>query len=299
MIVAAPDYAKDNAVRLASNLGCNYTLISTRYFPNGEVLARVNEVEKLRDVDRIILFFPTYPNTNDRILMLFESLEAIRHYIPGSKLELVIPYFSYSRQDKRFLDGEALTLKLIIDFISVFDISRIYIFDIHSLESFKKYAKKLDYIHISLLHKLFEYIKNIHEIDNAILVAPDEGRLNTVSDIAEKHSLDYTYLIKERDRYTGKVTMKPGEEIDFSKYNSAIILDDEISTGGTMALSSSYLKKNGVDTIIAAASHLLLISGADKKLFNSGVDFLYGSNTILNPYAVLYIEDILPEYIKD
>ncbi|HEW93450.1 MAG TPA: ribose-phosphate diphosphokinase [Thermoprotei archaeon] len=299
MIVAAPDYAKDNAVRLASNLGCNYTLISTRYFPNGEVLARVNEVEKLRDVDRIILFFPTYPNTNDRILMLFESLEAIRHYIPGSKLELVIPYFSYSRQDKRFLDGEALTLKLIIDFISVFDISRIYIFDIHSLESFKKYAKKLDYIHISLLHKLFEYIKNIHEIDNAILVAPDEGRLNTVSDIAEKHSLDYTYLIKERDRYTGKVTMKPGEEIDFSKYNSAIILDDEISTGGTMALASSYLKKNGVDTIIAAASHLLLISGADKKLFNSGVDFLYGSNTILNPYAVLYIEDILPEYIKD
>jgi len=299
MIVAAPDYAKDNAVRLASNLGCNYTLISTRYFPNGEVLARVNEVEKLRDVDRIILFFPTYPNTNDRILMLFESLEAIRHYIPGSKLELVIPYFSYSRQDKRFLDGEALTLKLIIDFISVFDISRIYIFDIHSLESFKKYAKKLDYIHISLLHKLFEYIKNIHEIDNAILVAPDEGRLNTVSDIAEKHSLDYTYLIKERDRYTGKVTMKPGEEIDFSKYNSAIILDDEISTGGTVALASSYLKKNGVDTIIAAASHLLLISGADKKLFNSGVDFLYGSNTILNPYAVLYIEDILPEYIKD
>ncbi len=299
MIVVAPDYAKDNAVRLTSNLGCNYTLISTRYFPNGEVLARVNEVEKLRDMDRIILFFPTYPNTNDRILMLFESLEAIRHYAPDIELELVIPYFSYSRQDKRFLDGEALTLKLILDFISGFDVSRIYIFDIHNLESFKKYATKLDYIHISLLHRLFEYIKNVHEIGKTILVAPDEGRLNTVSEIAEKHSLDYTYLIKERDRYTGKVTMKPGEEIDFSKYNSAIILDDEISTGGTMALASSYLKKNGVDTIIAVASHLLLISDADKKLFNSGVDFLYGSNTILNPYAILYIEDILPEYIKD
>jgi len=294
MIIIYPDYVSSGASYLADKLGIESVEVKTRTFPNKEVLVRISDVEKIKGVDKAILYFPTYPETNDRIMHLLQTLEVVSYYNDSAYKILISPYLSYSRQDKRFLEGESLSLKLYLDILCHLGLNHIVVFDVHNLDSFKKYVC-CDYTHFSLFTPLVEKIIKIHDMDpkKLILVAPDMGRLETVEELSKHFGSDYMYLEKSRDRYTGEIIMKLPEEIDLTRYDYALIIDDEISTGGTMSSAINHLKRVGAKTVIAAAIHLLLVSNADDRLFKAGVDYLYGTNTIYNPYSILDIEEIL------
>jgi ribose-phosphate pyrophosphokinase len=128
------------------------------------------------------------------------------------------------------------------------------------------------------------------------LMAPDKGRWDTVNMIAKALDLPSGYIMKIRDLETGTVSMK-GIVGDLRPNIPVILLDDEISTGGTMALATDYLKKQGINRVQAVATHLLLVKDAEKKLFNSGVDNIFGSNTIPNKYAILEVEPYIAKEI--
>lgn len=115
MIIAAPDFSFERAGKIAINMGVDSIEIATRIFPNGEVLARIMDTS-LVDGSDVLLFHPTYPETNYRLFLLFQSVEALKYY-GAKKVMTVIPYLSYSRQDKRFLEGESLSLKLFLDIL--------------------------------------------------------------------------------------------------------------------------------------------------------------------------------------
>jgi len=299
MILLAPDFMSDRGKLIAENLGIPFSIINTRIFPNGEVLARINDVKLIQGDKKIILYFSTYPDTNNRIFLLLESLESIRYYSPESEITLVTPYLSYSRQDKRFLEGESLSLKLYLDILKSLDVNRLIVFDVHSEDSFRKLIS-IPYINITLFNELVTKVTKIHGLNSNeyILVAPDEGRLETVRSIAKNLGSEHTYLKKFRDRYSGKIKITVPDNVTSPKdFKYSIILDDEISTGGTMAAVARYLKNIGVNRVIACAIHMLLINNADERLFRSGVDYLYGTNTVENPYSIVFIEDLIPKYI--
>jgi len=299
MILLVPDFMSDRGKLIAKNLNIPFSVINTRVFPNGEVLARIDNVKSIQDYNKIILYFSTYPDTNNRIILLFESLESIRYYFPESEVTLITPYLSYSRQDKRFLEGESLSLKLYLDFLKNLNVNRLIVFDVHNIDSLKKLIS-IPYTNITLFNELVTKVIKIHGLNSNeyILVAPDEGRLETVRRIADNLGSEYTYLNKFRDRYNGKIKITVPDDVASPKdFKYSIILDDEISTGGTMAAVARYLKNIGVSRVIACAIHMLLINNADEKLFQSGVDYLYGTNTVENPYSIVFIEDLIPKYI--
>ncbi len=287
MIIAAPDFSLERAEKIAKNLGVDSIEIATRVFPNGEVLARLSDTTMVNGND-VLLFHPTYPETNDRLLLLFQSVEALKYY-GAKKVMAVIPYLSYSRQDKRFLEGESLSLKLFLDILHVIGVDTLISFDVHNASALKKYAKtKIETL--SLYNDIIRYaVESLIGDREFILVAPDKGRLDIVRRLAKSFSCDYTYFIKERDRYTGEIVVK--EAGDIEKVDTAIILDDEISSGGTMAKVAKRLKESGVDMVVAAAVHLLLVNNAVDRLYNAGVSYIIGSNTIDNPYSTIEIED--------
>lgn len=295
MIVTAPDFSEKGGFKIANYLNLKFVVINTKKFPNGEVLAKISQPDEIKNED-IILFIHTYPNTNERIMLLLQSMEALRHY--GAKqIHLVIPYLPYSRQDKRFLTGEALSLKLLTDLLEELKVDTLFTVDVHSIEVLKTYAK-FDVNIISLFEPLAKKILNelCEEKANNILVAPDEGRLNPVKRLAKKLSVPYTYFTKKRDLYTGEISIKPVDERTEADY--AIMIDDEISTGGTMSEIAKILKRNGVKHVIAGAIHLILTDKAIERLYQSGVDYIVGSNTIENPFSIIESEYFLAVELK-
>ena len=293
MIIVAPDFNKEGGEALANRLNRELMLIYTRKFPNEEVLARLEDPSRVKN-KLVTLYFPTYPNTNNRILLLFEALDSLNYY-DAKDISLILPYLSYSRQDKRFLEGESSSLKLFLDILHFLNVNKLISVDVHNEEAVRKYAK-MDVFIVSLYEELVrKIVNNIVNGKEFVLVAPDEGRVSTVSKLAEIFSSKYIYFEKERNRYTGDIKMKPVGQLPKSGY--AIIIDDEISSGGTMAKAANYLKQSGVKTVVAAAIHLLLVGHAEERLFSSGVDYIAGTNTIANPFSILDVEDFLVDAV--
>ena len=293
MIIVAPDFNKNGGEKLAHNLNMELMLVYTRKFPNGEVLTRLQDVSRIKN-ESVILYFPTYPDTNNRIFLLFETLESLNSY-NANNISLILPYLSYSRQDKRFLEGESLSLKLFLDILSFLNVNKLISIDVHSEDAVRKYAK-IDVNILSLYKPLIrKIVSDIVGDKEFILVAPDAGRAPVVAELADIFSSRYIYFKKKRDRYTGNIKMEVVGDLPIYEY--AIIVDDEVSTGGTMAMAADYLKKAGVKNVVAAAIHLLLVNHAEERLFSSGVDYIVGTNTIINPFSIINIEDFLTTII--
>ena len=300
MIILSLSSEIEWGIRLSKYLNSQVVEIYSKTFPNGEVLSRISNPKLIKEND-VILYIRTYPDTNNKLFLLFQTLEALNHYMSRS-VTLIIPYLSYSRQDKRFLEGESLSLKLLMDILNMLRVDNLITIDVHNEESLRKYAKNIRVYVISLYDQLLQQLlksfrgRKIDESD-IILVAPDKGRLNVVSRLAEKFSLDYIFFEKYRDRYTGRVSINPPSNIP--KVNNAIIIDDEIATGGTIASVAKYLYDNGVKNIYALAIHLILVNNATEKLLTSGVKHIVGTNTIINPHAILEVEPYIANTIKE
>jgi|Deesub1362B_J571_1020462.scaffolds.fasta_scaffold00003_512 ribose-phosphate pyrophosphokinase len=292
-IIIGSEKSSNRILKLAQLTGYRYLLYKERVFPNGEVLVYVENPKAFRN-NAVHIFIETYPDTNSQIIKLLELLEIVNHY-GVDNITLMIPYLSYSRQDKRFRPGEPITIKMLIEILNFYKISRLISFEVHNPQVIYKYA---DFtftnlsIGVDLVKKVIDSLGN----SEVFLMAPDKGRWDTVNMIAKALDLPSGYIMKIRDLETGTVSMK-GIVGDLRPNIPVILLDDEISTGGTMALATDYLKKQGINRVQAVATHLLLVKDAEKKLFNSGVDNIFGSNTIPNKYAILEVEPYIAKEI--
>jgi len=296
LLVLYPEFNRDNATKLANILGVDASEIYIRIFPNGEVLVRLPEIDRIKN-DDVIVYFPTYPDTNNRLIMLFQTIEALRYY-RANTITLVMPYLSYSRQDKRFLEGESLSLRLLLDILSTFGVDRLVTINPHNEEAVRINARNIDVIIMDVFTPLVnKVLANVRYDGNLILAAPDYGRCDTVKNLADEFGLDYICLKKLRDRITGEVLLQKDVDINLAGA-SVVIVDDEISTGGTVAKAAKLLKNDGAKSIYAAAIHLLLVGDAADKLYSSGIEAIFGTNTIENPYILVDIEPILAEVFR-
>lgn len=275
----------------------NICEVEERIFPNGEVLIKVEDNCLL--TPPIMIVSKPYPDVNVNLVKLFQVIDAL--YGAGLKGEVTVifTYLPYSRQDRRFRYGEPLSLKVLLDILENMGVSRLVSFDVHNVSAVSKMFKG-SFIGISILPVIIEKVLKKLDNGNILLVAPDEGRKPTVKSLSYRYGLDYIVVTKYRDRMTGEVTFN-FEDVSFSPgdYGSALIIDDEISTGGTMAGVASFLKSKGVVNLYAVATHLFLVGDAEKRLFKSGLTNIFGTNTVSmdDRYSVLNIESFLPSVI--
>jgi len=274
MYIIGGTASKSVAKELSKSLDAPLARIILKRFPDDELYVCISD-----DVsgENVIIVQTTYPDPN--IVELFLLQDAARE-AGVKKITTVIPYFGYGRQDKKFEDGEPISAKAIANLIGV-NADEVITVDPH-----KKHI--LDFFSIpasscSAVPELAKYLKK-KNID--LVLAPDKGALDRAKQASTLIGCDFDYMEKTRiDSMT--IEIKP-KNLDVQNKNVAII-DDIISTGGTMAKSISELKKHGANKIFAACTHGLFAGGAIKKLSSAGCDEIISTDTIKSEFSKVKI----------
>jgi len=254
----------------------------SKRFPDNELYVRVLDNIKGKD---IIVVQTTYPDPN--IIELFLLQNAVEE--AGAKsITVVIPYYGYARQDTKFQDGEAISAKALANLISL-NADKVITVDPHKehiLDFFSTSAYSC-----SAVPEIAKYLGE-KEID--MILAPDKGAVNRAKKASKIIDCDFDYMEKTRIDGT-TVEIKP-KNLDAQNKNVAII-DDIISTGGTMAKSIKELKKQGAKKVFVACTHGLFADNAIKKLSTAGCDEIISTDTIINDYSKVKIAPAIIELI--
>lgn len=270
MVIIAGSASQETAKNIAKEINQPLASVLYKRFPDGECYVRINDDLKGKDV---IIVQTTHPD--EKIIELFLLQDAVKE-AGANKITVVIPYFGYSRQDTKFKDGEPISARVLAQLIGS-NTNKIITVDPHKehiLKFFKTPAKSC-----TAINQLAQYLVE-RNVD--FLLAPDKGALNSVKEAANIVGCGYDYM--EKTRIDGStVEIKP-KKINVSDKHVAII-DDIISTGGTMAKSIEQLKKQGAKKVSAACTHGLFISNAVEKLTEAGCDDIIATDTIQNPYS--------------
>jgi ribose-phosphate pyrophosphokinase len=264
--------AERQARELAEKYNLKIVNVQYKLFPDGEHYLRITDPEIVKDGE-VLIINTMYPRQNDSYLETLMLIDAVKRLQPRNII-LVLLYLAYARQDKVFLPGEPVTGEIVVDTIMGRGVDRLFVIDIHSSKLIEKYGEKASNILVSdlLVEKALEYS------DNPLILAPDKGALHRARFAAERHNLEYDYLVKHRDRVTGEVSIEP-KEIDV-RGRDVVIIDDIISTGGTIAVASRNMKKLGARRIYVAATHSLLVGNALNKIKSSGVEKIITGDTL-------------------
>jgi ribose-phosphate pyrophosphokinase len=197
----------------------------------------------------------------------------------------------YARQDKQFLPGEIITMELVAKMFKAVGATKIIVVDIHSITALEHL--QIPAKNVSAVEELVKYFKKL-SLNNPLVVSPDKGGMERAKNFANLLGVDFIALEKHRDRKTGNVVIK-SKGLDGIKSRDMIIVDDMISTGGSIVKAAEFLKKQKSGKIYACCTHALLIGDAEKKIKKAGVTKIVSTNTIP---CKTNIVDISPIIVK-
>jgi len=239
-------------------------------FPDEEFYVRILEEIKGEDV---LIVQTAYPDQKiiELLLMQAAAVEA------GAKtITVALPYFGYSRQDKKFEEGEPISAKTIAEHISL-HASGVITIDPHKDHILKFFT--VPAFGVSATAEIAKYLKPKH-ID--FILAPDKGAKDRAKLAASIIGCEHDHL--EKTRIDGNTVKIQPKNINVQNKTVAI-LDDIISTGGTMANSIKELKRQGAKHVYVACTHGLFIGEAKAKLLSSGCDEIIATDTIENEFS--------------
>lgn len=275
--------------KVANQLNVKSLKIDHKIFPDGESYIRIPENIVEEDV---ALIYSTYPNQDKRIIELLLTIDALRD-LGAKTIKVIVPYLAYARQDSRFRDGEAISINTILKLIESVGASEFLTVDIHkeySLSILKIKAKN-----IMAVDAIADFLRRMH-LDAPYILSPDKGGLERAKLLGEKLGLEYGYFEKMRDRITGAITMQ-GKEVDFNN-RDVIIIDDVISTGGTIASACKIAKEGNAKKVIAVCTHALLINNAVERMKLAGIDDIIATDTVEGEYSKITVAQLIARELK-
>jgi ribose-phosphate pyrophosphokinase len=261
-------------------------------FPDGEYYIRF-ETEDFQGQD-IIIVQTTAPPQHESLIQLFLMADTAADF--GAKsITAVVPYFAYARQDKRFLIGEAFSVKTMVKLLESCGISQIITVNSHNpkvLETFNVPVKDL-----SAIPLLAEYFKKEGLVENAISLSLGKKALAIASEADSILKGGFDYVPTQRNKVTGKVTL---EERKLKVENhDVVIFDDIISSGGTMAKAVKMVKEQGAKKVYAACVHPLLVGNAEERILANGAEAIVGTDCVPSKISVVSVAPIIVEALKE
>jgi ribose-phosphate pyrophosphokinase len=274
--------------RLSTLLSLDVVNFEWKIFPDGESYFRLlSKVD-----DSVVLVHSLTPPQDKRIVELFFLLKLLSDY-RAKDIILVIPYLAYMRQDKRFLDGEIVSVEVLADLLKTFDIDRYVFVDVHSGEVLKFFGNRA--MEVSAFPLIGDFLSKYHLI-NPIVIAPDAKAFKYAETVAKIIGAESDYIVKRRDRSSGAV------ESELKEFNAGgrdvILVDDIISTGGTMINAIKILKEHGANRVFACCTHGLFIGNAVINMFNAGVYDIISTDTIESYYSRVSVAPAIASAIK-
>lgn len=267
---------KPLAEKIAAKLGIDVSPVEIFIFPDGE--RRIQIQENVVDED-VVIVQPTTPPVDTSYFELFFLADAAKRSGARS-VTAVVPYLGYQRQDHVFRDGEAVSLEVIVNTMQSVSIDKVISFDLHTVKIPEVFS--IPMVHLSALELFAEEIKKQGWAGlDTVLVSPDMGGIRRIEMLSHLLSdMPYVTIEKNRDLATGHVEMA---EITGEVTHRVVIVDDMISSGGTIVKAAEALKKRGAKEIYVFATHPVFSSVAPKMLQDSVVDKVYVTDSVFVP----------------
>lgn len=269
------------AGRVGVSSGYNLLISEFRKFPDGELYTRI-----IDDIGEDVTIIQSTVTDTDLVALL-QLIDACSE---ASQVNVVIPYMGYARQDKRFKSGESITARALARTIKADNVFTINIHDQSILDYFDAKAVNLD-----ATPMIGKYIKTM-EFHDPLIIAPDDGAIGIARSASAELGIDYDFL--EKIRLSGESVSIQPKNIKV-KGRDVIIIDDIISTGGTIAETISLLRKQGAHEVFAACVHPVLSNNAILKLFKAGVKGIIATDTIDKGVSVVSVATVVASAIKD
>jgi ribose-phosphate pyrophosphokinase len=270
------------AGRVSKILKNNLLVSDFKKFPDGELYTRV-----LDDFtgDDVTIIQSTV--TDSDFVSLLQLIDACRDV---ARINVVIPYMGYARQDKRFKPGEPISARAIAGAIKADTVHTVNIHDESILWHFDAKAVNLDSTPV-----IGKYIKNM-KLKDPLIISPDDGAIGLAMNASKDLGIDYDFL--EKTRLSGESVSIKHKTVAV-KGRDVIILDDIISTGGTMSETIALLKSQGAIEVYAACVHPVLSNNAILKLFRAGVKGIIATDTIDKGVSVVSVAPVIADAIRN
>jgi len=277
------------AIKVSGILGLRLANLEHKTFPDGESYFRyVDSVEN----EDVVIFQGTHPPQDKHILQLC-LLSSGAKDLGASSVVAVIPYLAYAKQDKRFKEGEVVSIDAVLNILKQSGVDKILTVNIHApwiIDRSPVPIENLDAIGI-----LASYITQMN-LENPIILAPGKKGEEMSAAAAKVLNADYGTIKTKRDINTGAVEVSL-EDVNV-KGRDVIVVDDMISTGGTIVKSVNALKSAGARRILVGCVHAIMVNDADKKIISSGADTIVATDTVPNRYAFVSVAGLLAESLR-
>lgn len=292
LVVSFP-WSSDMALKVTNYLlsrgfNVDHVILETKQFPDGESYIRYPV--DLSTYESVVIIQRAYPEQDRRLIQTMLAIHAAKD-LGVKHAHVVLPYLPYSRQDRRFRDGEPVSLLTILSLINSLGIDSLITVDVHKPEAFTAECGKC--VNLEPFALYANYIGSSWGGRPMALLSPDLGSLWRVEKTSKYRGISYSYLEKFRDRVTGEVSMKP-KELDV-RGKDVVIIDDIIATGGTIMEATKILKSLGAGNVHVIATHCLLLNNADTRILNSGVSSITCTDTVSTNYSVISVVDLIGE----
>ncbi len=282
------------ARRIAEVLDVQLTDPRLRRFPDGEINVKIEDSMRGHDV---FVIQPTSPPVNEHLMELFIILDALRRASAG-RVTAVIPYYGYARKERKTQPREPISAKLVANFITLAGADRLLLFDLHAeaIEGF--FDVPTD--HLSP-HRIFaEHLKTLN-LKHITIVAPDAGGGRRAEAVANDLGAPIAFGYKRRpDEESVEVIAISGDV----KGRDCVVVEDIITTGGTVSKLAFALRNQGANRVLIAATHPVLSGDAMDKLRKADVEEVIVTDTVPispdkmgPPLKVLSVAPLLAEAI--
>jgi ribose-phosphate pyrophosphokinase len=263
------------AAAVARATGLRLGAATVQRFPDGEVSIDIGE--RVRDKEVFILQ-STAPPVNDHLMELLAFADGCRR-ASAARITAVIPYFGYARSDKRHGRREPIGARLVADLLQTAGVDHIMTIDLHSSQIEGFFRIPVD--SLSAVCVLCDAIKPLLP-PGTVVVSPDVGRLKMATEYAKRLNTSVVLLHKTRETGTqARVTHLVGDV----RGRSCLVVDDMISTGGTIAEAIERLVQEGARPgVFVAATHGLLVTGARARLSSESVAGVFVTDSIEQPF---------------
>jgi ribose-phosphate pyrophosphokinase len=265
------------AAAMAATLGTEPVDRDVERFPDGEIHVRLRQ--ELRDADTFVVQ-STGPPSQEHLTELLLLADAA-HRAGAARITAVVPYLAYARQDRRTAVGEPVGLRVVADILRASHVDRLVVVDPHTaaLESIVSVPVETTTAVPLLAAALRSHLAE--DGGEAVLVAPDLGAAKLVDRYADL--LDLDVAIVRKARVSGD-EVSTGAVVGEVAGRRPIIVDDMISTAGTIAAAAEAVRAAGAtDRVVVAATHSLLVGPAVERLLAVPVDRLVTTDSLTRP----------------
>jgi len=288
MLVVAGSASRNLSERVAAELGCELVRPELKRFPDGELYVRVPQELK---GEAVAVVQSTCRPQNDNFMELFFLLHVAKD-LGAERVSAVVPYLGYARQDKRFEPGEVVSAQTVRVLLEGAGADEFVTVDVHSdktMESFKIPARNL-----TAMPLVGKYLRRF-ELRDPVVLAPDQGALHHAECVAGELQADFDYLVKHRETPT-KVKMEP-KRLNV-RGRDAVLVDDIISTGGTIVEASKILRKQGAGKIYVACTHAVLVGDALEKIRRAGAEEVFATDTIEREISRITVAPLIADALR-